>query len=178
MRSLLCLLALLALAIDVSAGGRRGGGQPMQQMQGGCPGGVCSPSGWRNEGTETTTPPNSTYSVAVPVYSGETRNMLAEVNALRAQRRMAAYLPDPNLQAAAEAAAAYRAKYDIQGHVRGGGGDFAFLPQGSWASCAGCAAWPPGMGFGACNIYGGERYCGAASCMGKNGVVYHHAFYR
>lgn len=176
MRSVLCLLALvslLAFTSDASAWGRRGG-QPMQ-MQQGCPGGVCNPSGWRNEGTETTTPPNATYATTVPVYSGEVKNMLAEVNALRAQRRMQAYLPDPNLQAAAEAAAAYRAKYDIQGHTRS---DFAFLPQGSWASCAGCAAWPANMGFGSCNVYGGEKYCGAASCMGKNGVVYHHCFYR
>ncbi len=94
-------------------------------------------------------------------------------NAARAQRGLPAFVRDDGLTAAAEAAASYRASYGITGHT---GNDFQFLPAGASAPCAGCAAWPDGMGFGSCALYESWTYAGAATVRGRNGLLFHHLF--
>lgn len=98
-----------------------------------------------------------------------------QVNALRASAGLSAYIHDEQLTAAAVACATARAKAGIHGHTAN---DFAFLPEGVRSSCAGCAAWPVEMGFGACAIYDRYKFCGAATVIGPDGKAYHHAFYR
>jgi hypothetical protein len=101
---------------------------------------------------------------------------LDEVNAARASRGLPPFLEDPALTQAAMSAADYRAAYRIEGHVPGGQGDFGFLPPGTSASSAGCAAWPAHLGWGACCTYEGWRYGGAAVAIGADGRRYMHLF--
>lgn len=103
---------------------------------------------------------------------------LAEVNAARAARGLPPFIEDPGLTAAAKAAADYRAQHLIAGHVGGPMGDFAFVPAGTSASAAGCAAWHPSWGWGACCTYDGYRYAGAAFAIGRDGRRYMHLFVR
>lgn len=100
---------------------------------------------------------------------------LAEVNAARAQRGLPPFVRDDALSAAAAGAADYRAAYLIGGHTSN---DFAFLPRGSWASAAGCAAWPPRLGWGACCTYERWTRAGAAVTIGRDGRRYMHLFVR
>lgn len=104
---------------------------------------------------------------------GAVQDALAEVNAQRAARGMRPYLLCLQLQEAARACATYRARWRIVGHLQS---DFVFLPPGARASCTGCAAWPPSMGFGACEIFGGYTYAGAATVRGADGLNYCHLF--
>ena len=100
---------------------------------------------------------------------------LQEVNAVRARSGLPPYVEDPSLTAAAQRAATYRANLLIEGHTAN---DFAFL-AGSWASAAGCAAWPPHMGWGSCCTYdAGPRYAGAGWAAGRDGRRYMHLFIR
>jgi hypothetical protein len=57
---------------------------------------------------------------------------------------------DDNLVTAAAGCADYRAQRLIQGHTSN---DFAFVPAGSSARAAGCAAWPQGESWGSCCTY-------------------------
>jgi hypothetical protein len=107
-------------------------------------------------------------SVATP------EEVLAEVNAQRAKRGLRPFLLDLKLSEAAFNCAVFRAYNRIEGHTSN---DFAYLPQGAKANCAGCAAWPQGMGFGACELYSNFRYAGVAFCIGRDGKRYCHAFY-
>ncbi|HLW64117.1 MAG TPA: CAP domain-containing protein [Gemmataceae bacterium] len=100
---------------------------------------------------------------------------LAEVNALRARSGLAPYAYDEGLSRAAQAAAEYRANYLISGHTSN---DFGFVPAGSSASAAGCAAWPPSMGWGSCCCYDHYRCAGAGWAMGRDGQRYMHLFVR
>ena len=100
---------------------------------------------------------------------------LDEVNAARAQRGLPPYVEDPQLTAAAEGAAEYRAANLVAGHTSN---DFAFLPAGATASAAGCAAWEPSWGWGSCCTYESHRYAGAAWKMGADGWRYMHLFVR
>jgi hypothetical protein len=100
---------------------------------------------------------------------------LAEVNAARARRGLRPFLPDPALNQAARACAQLRASRRIQGHLSN---DFAHVPAGTFARGAGCAAWPPGMGWGACCTYENWTYAGAAWAMGADGQRYMHLFVR
>jgi len=111
--------------------------------------------------------------IAGPLFAGEAA--LAEVNAARAKRGLPAFLPDPALTVAADKAAAFRAARLIQGHSAN---DFQFVPQGSRASAAGCAAWGPRDGFGSCCMYERWKYCGAAWATGRDGRRYMHVFVR
>lgn len=101
--------------------------------------------------------------------------VLAEVNALRAQKGLPAYVLDPQLAQGATAAAIHRARGRIDGHTHN---DFAFLPAGSRATAAGCAAWPPHMGWGSCCIYERATFAGAGFCLGPDGKRYMHLFVR
>lgn len=105
---------------------------------------------------------------------------LSEVNAARAKRGLKPYLPDPVLSEAALKCAKVRAAGLIQGHCSGPRGDFAYLPANFNTNgiAAGCAAWEPSWGWGACCTYDGYKYCGAAWVLGKDGRRYMHLFVR
>lgn len=100
---------------------------------------------------------------------------LDEVNAVRAQRGLPAFKYDEGLTCAAKACSQFRADRLIQGHTSN---DFAFLPAGAHAPAAGCAAWDPSMGWGACCTYDGYSYAGAAYALGSDGRRYMHLFVR
>lgn len=123
-------------------------------------------------------PPAASAPKAAPTPAPKTadadRGDLDEVNAQRARRGLPPYRLDPDLTRAAQAAADYRARNRIEGHCN----DFSFLPAGIRAACAGCAAWPLGTGFGACDLYANWTFCGAASAVGPDGRRYMHCFYR
>lgn len=101
--------------------------------------------------------------------------VLAEVNTLRAQRGLPAFVLDENLARGATACAIHRAQRRIEGHTSN---DFSFLPPGSHARGAGCAAWPVSMGWGSCCIYDRATHAGAGFCIGPDGRRYMHLFVR
>jgi hypothetical protein len=184
-RLLAILLTLALLASDTQAGRPRG-----YYSGGGCPGGNC-PSALpapQNVApvTMTIAPaapidcPNGNCAASTPTTpkAVPATDPLAQVNARRAAAGLRPYQHDPALTTAARAAATYRARYRIKGHVIGGMGDFQFVPAGTQASAAGCAAWPPGDGFGSCAMYDAYTFAGAASVQGEDGLVYHHLFVR
>jgi hypothetical protein len=98
---------------------------------------------------------------------------LMEVNAARAQRGLPPFMEDDGLTVAAQAAAVFRATNLIAGHTSN---DFGFLPPGSSAQAAGCAAWEPWMGWGSCCAYEHWRYAGAGWALGRDGRRYMHLF--
>jgi hypothetical protein len=79
------------------------------------------------------------------------------------------------LNKAALEAARRRAAGLIQGHLPS---DFACLPEGGQATAAGCAAWEPSLGWGACCTYDNYTYAGAAWVLGSDGRRYMHLFVR
>ena len=103
------------------------------------------------------------------------KGALAEVNAARAARGLPPFVEDASLTAAAHGAARYRAANLMAGHTAN---DFAFVPSGSSASAAGCAAWEPGLGWGSCCTYERWTYAGAAWSLGSDGRRYMHLFVR
>ena len=106
----------------------------------------------------------------------EAVDALDEVNAARAAKHLSPYLRDEGLTTGAKKAASYRADHLCGGHTRD---DFKFLPDGVTARCAGCAAWPESLGWGACETYSTKyRYAGAAWARGRDNKRYMHAFYR
>ena len=100
---------------------------------------------------------------------------LDEVNAVRARKGLPAFQRDPGLTDAATKAAEFRAARHIAGHTSN---DFGFIPSGSNATAAGCAAWTPGFGWGSCCTYERWRYAGAAWAMGRDGRRYMHLYVR
>ncbi len=106
-------------------------------------------------------------------FAGE--NALAEVNAARAARGLRPFVEDEGLTAAAIGAADFRAARLLAGHT---GNDFGFVPQGSFARAAGCAAWEPSFGWGSCCSYESWTYAGAAFSTGRDGRRYMHLFVR
>ena len=106
-------------------------------------------------------------------WAGE--DALAEVNAARAARGLRPFTQDDGLTQAAKAAADYRAQHRIEGHTRN---DFQFVPAGTTARAAGCAAWPQGQGWGSCCTYEKWTYAGAAFSIGPDKKRYMHLFVR
>jgi len=100
---------------------------------------------------------------------------LDEVNATRAKRGLPPFQYDEGLTKGAQACAQFRADRLIQGHTSN---DFGFLPTGAHAPSAGCAAWEPSLGWGACCTYDRYTYAGAAYAMGRDGRRYMHLFVR
>jgi hypothetical protein len=100
---------------------------------------------------------------------------LAEVNAVRAQRGLKPFSYDHDLYRAAAGCADFRAERLIAGHTAN---DFAALPPGASATAAGCAAWEPSWGWGACCTYDNYTYAGAAYTIGRDGRRYMHIFVR
>jgi hypothetical protein len=103
------------------------------------------------------------------------QQVLDEVNQARATRGLPAFLLDQNLARAASDCAIYRARYHMDGHTPN---DFGFLPPGTQARSAGCAAWPMGLGWGSCCTFDNYQYAGAAYCVGTDGKRYMHLFVR
>lgn len=100
---------------------------------------------------------------------------LSEVNAKRAMRGLRPYIFDAGLTQAAQSCASFRASRHMFGHT---GNDFQFLPSGSHASSAGCAAYPASYGWMSCDVYDNYTYAGAAWAMGADGKRYMHIFVR
>lgn len=100
---------------------------------------------------------------------------LDEVNAARARRGLPAFQRDKALSVAASKAADFRAARRIAGHTSN---DFAFVPRGSRAGAAGCAAWTPDFGWGSCCTFERWRHAGAAWALGRDGRRYMHLFVR
>ena len=88
---------------------------------------------------------------------------------------MRPFLRDEGLVVAAHSAATFRAARLIAGHTSN---DFAHVPAGSSASSAGCAAWEPALGWGACCTYENFTYAGAAYAIGSDGRRYMHLYVR
>lgn len=107
--------------------------------------------------------------------AGQPEDALDVLNRQRAARGLYAYVRDEGLTRAAKGCAQFRAERRIHLHTSN---DFAALQPGVKAPVAGCAAWPRGSGFGACEAYSRRwRRCGAAWCVGVDGLVYCHAFF-
>jgi hypothetical protein len=100
---------------------------------------------------------------------------LDEVNARRAGRGLPAFVRDEGLTVAAKGAAQYRAAYLMFGHTSN---DFSFVPSGTTATSAGCAAYEPGYGWMSCCMDDNYTYAGAAWAMGSDGKRYMHLFVR
>lgn len=99
---------------------------------------------------------------------------MERVNWQRAQQGLPPFMEDSGLTKAAMAAADFRAAHGMEGHSSN---DFSFLPRGTSAPVAGCAAWHYGAGFGACDLYSNYKYAGCAWVQGRDGRVFCHAFY-
>lgn len=100
---------------------------------------------------------------------------LDEVNTARARRGLRPFIRDNGLSQAAESCAQFRAANLIKGHSAN---DFSYVPAGTTASAAGCAAWTPDWGWGACCTYENWTYAGAAVVMGRDGRRYNHLYVR
>jgi uncharacterized protein YkwD len=119
-----------------------------------------------------------TPSVVVPAgatESGLEGDGLDEVNAQRARRGLRPFVRDEGLTQAARACAGFRANHGLFGHTSN---DFAFVPAGSYASSAGCAAYPASYGWMSCCVYENYTYAGAAWVTGRDGKRYMHLFVR
>jgi hypothetical protein len=158
------LIALFVLSAEASAGRR---GRTCASC-GASDGGYAVGSTWAP-------PANSGNVPATATQCDPGDDALAEVNARRARRGLRAFIRDEGLTAAAIRAAQYRATYRIAGHSSN---DFAFLPAGSLASAAGCAAWEPSWGWGSCCSEENWTYAGASWAMGSDGRRYMHLFVR
>ena len=100
---------------------------------------------------------------------------LDEVNAQRAARGLRPYIRDEGLTQAAQACAAFRAERGLFAHTSN---DFAFVPPGSYATAAGCAAYTASHGWMSCCVYDNYTYGGAAWVTGRDGKRYMHLFVR
>lgn len=107
--------------------------------------------------------------------ASKTADALDEVNATRAARGLHPFVRDEGLTQAAAGCAEFRAARLMAGHTAN---DFAAVPSGAYATAAGCAAWDPGMGWGACCTYDNYTYAGAAYAYGPDGRRYMHLFVR
>ena len=157
-------LALAALVVtDVSAG-------PFRRRA------ACAPATVTATATfapaSATAPQTVTLSVTADLPAGDG---LDEVNAKRASRGLPPFVRDPALTQAAHSCAAFRAQYGLFGHTSN---DFGFLPPGSSAASAGCAAYPASYGWMSCCTYEGYTYAGAAYVTGTDGRRYMHLFVR
>ena len=114
--------------------------------------------------------PATTFDPSTSAFDG-----LDEVNAKRAARGLRPFIRDEGLMQAARATAAYRAAYGLFGHTSN---DFGFIPAGSSAASAGCAAYPAEYGWMSCCTYDNYTYGGAAYVTGRDGRRYMHLFVR
>lgn len=111
----------------------------------------------------------------VVVAGGVAGDGLDEVNAKRAARGLRPFVRDEGLSQAARACAEFRAANGLSGHTSN---DFAFVPAGTSASSAGCAAYPASYGWMSCCVYENYTSAGAAYVTGRDGRRYMHLFVR
>lgn len=167
------LIVLMAFASVAFAGpfGRRG------IVVQSCQGGSCSaaPAAFVPVVTEPAPSPKVTVTTTKTTEVKIEGDALDEVNALRAARGLRPFLRDEGLVAAARACAAHRAERRLFGHTSN---DFSFLPHGSSASAAGCAAYHASYGWMSCCTYDSYTYAGAAYVTGADGKRYMHLFVR
>jgi hypothetical protein len=185
-RYLLAALALTTAATDSMAGPWRRRAQPVYQSQPAyqpvyqppttVPSAYTTDGGYVSYYTPSVPTESSTYATPVADTTGSSAfDGLDEVNAKRAARGLAPFIRDEALTQAARSCAAYRASYRLFGHTSN---DFAFVPAGSSASSAGCAAYPASYGWMSCCTYDGYTYAGAAWVMGPDGQRYMQLFVR
>lgn len=162
LRNCLCLLVLFAVSLVADAGifrARRS----------------CS----KVTTTTTTTVKSCQRCEGVPFVLGDnsraSADALDEVNAVRASRGLRPFAKCEGLTKAAMSAAASRASALVAGHTQN---DFAHVPSGYSANAAGCAAWEPRLGWGACCTYENWSEAGAAYVLGSDGRRYMHLFVR
>lgn len=172
-RFLIAALALTILATDSEAGPFRRRAQPAYQSPSYVPA-VAIPAG---EYVSYYTPAagaaeSSTSSDSAGTSTGDG---LDEVNAKRAARGLYPFARDEGLTQAARSCAAFRAEHFLFGHT---GNDFAFVPAGTPASSAGCAAYPAEYGWMSCCVYDNYTYAGAAWVTGRDGRRYMQLFVR
>jgi hypothetical protein len=179
-RSLIAALALTAVATDSEAGPLRRRAQPVYQPS--YPSYSYAPPAPVEYVSNYT--PAATGDSAAGVVVGSTPGAvvssiegdgLDEVNAKRAARGLRPFIRDEGLMQAARSCAAYRAQYGLFGHTSN---DFGFVPAGSAASSAGCAAYPAGYGWMSCCTFDNYTYAGAAYVTGRDGRRYMHLFVR
>lgn len=187
-RSLLAGLALAVVATASEAGPFRRYARPTAQPTAVVPTGliaagptptVISPVAYTSGPTPvdqpvTTTPPGTPGATIAPA-DGSVGDGLGEVNAQRAARGLRPFVRDEGLTQAALACAQHRAAHGLFGHSAN---DFAFVPAGTFASAAGCAAYPAGYGWMSCCVYENYTYAGAAWVTGRDGRRYMHLFVR
>ncbi|OAI52311.1 hypothetical protein AYO44_04690 [Planctomycetaceae bacterium SCGC AG-212-F19] len=117
----------------------------------------------------------ATFALVFASHANAAWDALEEVNAHRAARGLPPFVRCPDLARAAAGCADFRAERQMAGHTAN---DFAALPPGATATSAGCAAWPQGLGWGACCTYERWTYAGAAYSIGPDGRRYMHLFVR
>lgn len=201
-RSLLAALALTAAATDSEAGPFRRRAQPTSQpsyqpapqptyqsaYQSPITPSAVTPAGGvvissdpvvtpAVEYTSSYTPAATTIApvVGFDPAGGMGGDALSEVNAKRAARGLRPFLRDEGLTRAATGAAQFRAERGLFGHTSN---DFSFVPPGTSASSAGCAAYPASYGWMSCCVYDNYTYGGAAYVTGRDGKRYMHLFVR
>ena len=173
-RSLIALLALTTTAIDLEAGPLRRRSQPTYQPAYQSPSYQQPATVTPVEYTSQYTPAAGTVGAAI-VESAAAGDGVDGVNAKRAARGLRPFVRDEGLTQAAFACASARAQQGLFGHTAN---DFAFVPPGSSASSAGCAAYPASYGWMSCCVYDNYTYGGAAAVTGADGRRYMHLFVR
>jgi hypothetical protein len=180
-RLLLAAFALTAVATDSEAGPfrRRAPVQPAYQpysypQPAATPAGGYTTAGEYVAGYSPVTPTNDSGVSSDPA-SLSAGDGLDEVNAKRAASGLRPFIRDEGLTQAARACAQFRAANGLFGHT---GNDFAFVPAGTSASSAGCAAYPASYGWMSCCTYDNYTYAGAAWVTGRDGQRYMHLFVR
>src|SRR5262245_55697221 len=174
-RLLLAALSLTVLATAAEAGPFRRRAQPAYQLPTyPSPETTYSTAGeYVANYTPAATPDSqATITESVSLSAGDG---LDEVNVKRAARGLQPFIYDEGLTQAARSCAAFRAEYGLFGHTSN---DFAFVPAGSAASSAGCAAYPASFGWMSCCTYDGYTYAGAAWVTGRDGRRYMQLFVR
>jgi hypothetical protein len=125
--------------------------------------------------TPAATPAAGHVSGYTPASGSDVGDGLDEVNAKRATRGLRPFVRDEGLAQAARGCAQFRATYGLFGHTSN---DFSFVPAGTVASSAGCAAYPASYGWMSCCVYDNYTYGGAAWVTGHDGRRYMHLFVR
>ena len=175
-RYLLAAFALTAIATDSEAGPLRRHAQPAYQptyqpvyeSYPSAPSAVTPTGEYVVSYTPAATPGNDAV-------GSSASDGLDEVNAKRAARGLRPFIRDEGLTQAARACSEFRAANGLIGHTSN---DFAFVPAGTSASSAGCAAYPASYGWMSCCVYDNYTYAGAACVTGSDGRRYMHLFVR
>lgn len=170
----LSMVCLVVLTVSAEASGKRRRGSQCESCSSAnsCSTGQCATSQCANGVCNMPAPAPSASPVSSSAGSSDA---LDEVNAYRARKGLKPFLPDAQLNQAANTCAKLRAASHINGHLAS---DFAYLPPGAHAAAAGCGALEPSWGWGTCCMDDNYTYAGAAWAMGSDGKRYMHLFVR